>query len=253
MVRIFTVIAILLISVLPATAEWPEGGVLFGGAFEPLAHYCKVAPDGQGGMWAVWQDLDRDIRMQHIDNQGNLMWEYPGQKVTDDTYIQSLPELCPDRHGGIVVAFKDYRHTSKVGYPDIYAQRIDAYGNEVWLHNGLPVVIDIPREQYDFHMVSHVDTLTIIAWSHAIDWQYAEVRAQCLNEKGERLWMDDTLGLVITGGEEGRKRDSGIWTDSSGYIYVTWNDKTDDSLIGGIYAQKIDVEGNTYWDENGIK
>ncbi|MBD3232628.1 MAG: T9SS type A sorting domain-containing protein [candidate division Zixibacteria bacterium] len=74
-----------------------------------------------------------------------------------------------------------------------------------------------------------------------------------MNLKGERLWLEDTLGLVIAGGEEGQKRDPGVWTDSTGYIYLTWNDITDDSLVGGIYAQKIDIEGNKYWDENGVK
>ena len=46
--------------------------------------------------------------------------------------------LVADGHGGVIVAFTDDRNGSR----DIYAQRFDRNGNEVWTTNGVPVCTD---------------------------------------------------------------------------------------------------------------
>ncbi len=232
-----------------ASAEWPEGGIRWGSGFHWPWHQWAVVPDNQGGMFGVWLDADWDFRIQHVDNEGNLMFEYPGVKIIDDPDSQVEPIACSDRQGGIVFAWKEYRNH---GWNDIYLQRVGSDGNEIWEHNGVPVIVDPDRETYDYRLESLSNSMTIVVWNHVTGILSSEIHAQLLDTLGNIQW--DSAGMIISdGGENGYVRHPYVSIDSLDHIYVTWMDKSDDSLNGGVYAQKIDIEGNTYWGENGAR
>lgn len=58
----------------------------------------------------------------------------PCTAVCNAVGTQTLHQVVPDGMGGAVVAWQDLRNG--VDY-DIYAQRMDAYGNMLWASNGI--------------------------------------------------------------------------------------------------------------------
>jgi len=241
-------ISVIMMMAICAYADWPPGGVNWGGGFNFLWHYWSVVPDGQGGFWAVWQDAEWDIRYQHMDNDGNMMFDYPGPKIIDDANYQANPEACSDREGGMIFAFKDYRHS---GSPDIYAQRIGRNGEELWEHNGIPVFVDPLVEDYDQKLELLSDGSVVVTWKHAINWPHGHILAQRVDSTGNILW--GSTGVLIIGDDITQPWDPGISVDSMDNIFITWVDHTEDSLLGGIWNQKLDIGGSKFWGESGTR
>ncbi|MCP4580213.1 MAG: T9SS type A sorting domain-containing protein [candidate division Zixibacteria bacterium] len=250
--RIVLIIIILVLGIpLSTFAEWPVGGVQLSGTVSDWGLQWDVVTDGEGGAWIVWTDPSDDlwdIRVQHIDNEGNLMFELPGLKVVDDPDVQQRPNACSDMRGGMVLCWEDYRSGSR---QDPYAQRIDRNGNIMWDSNGIPIILH-PNEQFDVKLKTNSTGYTIFAWTDVRGTQGipTEVYAQCFDIDGNRQW--DSLGLLIAGGNDDQFK-SDVSMDSSGFFYITWQDQREDSAVGGIYAQKIDSNGDIYWDEAGIR
>lgn len=186
--------------------------------------------------------------MQHVDNDGNLMFDYPGPKIIDDPSPQTYPEVCSDRNGGMIFAFKDYRHA---GNPDIYAQRIGRDGVGLWEHDGVPVFVDPQVEDYDQKLQSLSDGSVVITWKSAVDFPNGQIRAQRVSPMGEALW--DSAGLLLIGNEIAEPWDPDIVVDSMDNIFIAWTDHSDDSIFAGIYFQKLDLAGNNYWGEEGTR
>jgi hypothetical protein len=85
--------------------------------------------DRAGGAVVVWSS--GAIRAQRYDDEGNIMWGATGKAVSSSTSA-AYPAGTEDMFGGIVVAF-----TSGA---NIYAQRLDEYGNKLW-NNGNDVLV----------------------------------------------------------------------------------------------------------------
>jgi hypothetical protein len=237
-------ILILLMTYSISDADWPVGGVQISDYMGMYEQWVS-APDGSGGAWVVYVSYDWDIWVQHIDNEGNLLYPFPGFEAIDDPSYQGEPQVCSDGNGGIVFAFQDYRNGVR---PDIYAHKIDRNGNEVWPHNGVSVFVDPDHEMWNFDLKTNSNGKTIIAWQ--AERELTEILAQCLDADGNKAWGDSALAIGSRSGWQSNLR---VVMDSSYSFYITWEDGRPDSLDGGIYAQKIDTEGNTYWGDEGIR
>ena len=100
-----------------------------------------LCPDGDGGIFAVWQDKNSDpifydLWGQHVSATGELLWSGGAPlPLVEVAWDQDAPTLCPDGQGGFFMAWTD----SRTHLNDIYAQRIDADGQPLWAANGVPV------------------------------------------------------------------------------------------------------------------
>jgi hypothetical protein len=106
----------------------------------------QMIPDGSGGAYAAWAD-DRngpfDLFAQHIDaTTGSPTWNANGNAVCDASGWQHAGAMTRAA-GDVIFTWADQR----LGHPDVYAQRLDATGAEVWADNGV-VVSDATRGQF---------------------------------------------------------------------------------------------------------
>jgi hypothetical protein len=122
----------------------------------------QIVGNGSGGAIIVWED-DRngndDIYAQRIDADGNVKWGYNGLAICAAAGTQLSPQLVSDGSDGAIFCWEDERG----GAFDIYAQRVDAYGNIQWTADGV-VICDELFDQTMPQLVGDDSGGAIIAW-----------------------------------------------------------------------------------------
>ena len=108
---------------------WDEGGMVLYGDDDYNQNYPKVISDGSGGAFVAWTDKRHTpyeggaIYGQHLDSQGNRLWNPEGNKLTADSMTNDLEDLISDGQGGFICI---YRHRYGWSVIDIGAQRVDS-------------------------------------------------------------------------------------------------------------------------------
>ena len=96
----------------------------------------RLVSDEKGGAFVIWAGGDIDgILIQHIDQNGNRLWDMPGKSASlgNASWTNTEFSVCPDSYGGAYIAW-DYRTTFNA-----YIQRIDSVGNRLWGDDGIKI------------------------------------------------------------------------------------------------------------------
>lgn len=108
--------------------------------------FPKIASDGNGGAYIVWQDLRSqlqtasDIYLSHLNSQGSTLWNLT---VCTATNLQINPAICGDGFGGAVIAWEDWRESTT---SRIYSQRVTSYGSTLWANGGVQTISDFSSQ-----------------------------------------------------------------------------------------------------------
>lgn len=248
--------------------------------------YPQIASDGTGGALVTWQDrrnYNHDVYMQRLNSTGGAMWTPDGIPVCTEPHYQYQPRITPQGTAGAIIVWWDYRN--KYSSIDIYAQRVDQYGNCIWEEDGMPVVIaagvqahpqthingsDVPYQPCEGGPVLPGDnplgqdepewqcesgeggepqeTLgggVIITWEDS-RWGSNDIYAQRLDADGTAMW--GVKGTPVCKAE-GTQFKPQITSDGEGGAVIVWHDKRS----GGqdIYAQRIAPNGYALWTNDG--
>jgi hypothetical protein len=150
--------------------------------------------------------------------------------------------MIADGAGGTIVVWQDNRNDSG----DIYAQRLDAYGNALWDANGVPVILE-ESAQIDPRLCPDGSGGAIVVWlCNRFDTH--DLRAQRLDADGNRLWS--VYGVTVVA-NSARQLNPRLIPDGSGGAFVSWEDERS----GGwdIYAQHLQgSNGQRLWLTDGF-
>ncbi|MFX0132185.1 MAG: TolB family protein, partial [Candidatus Hodarchaeota archaeon] len=204
----------------------------------------EITESGIGGAIITWVDNrggDEDIYAQKINGSGTL-WINNGTIIVNATGDQNSQQICSDENEGAIIVWADNRNG--VDY-DIYAQRIDKNGNNLWGSNGT-VLSNAMGDQESPQIVSDGNGGAIITW---VDNRGGDedIYAQKINGSGT-LWINN--GTVIcnaTGDQESPQ----IVSDGNGGAIITWVDNRSASRGYDIYSQLINLTGYVKWINNG--
>jgi len=197
-------------------------------------------PDGDGGAIFTWS-FNGDIFAQRVNARCELMW-YPhdGVPICMAEGDQYLPKIVSDRAGGAIISWQDYRN----GNGDIYAQRINATGNELWESDGV-AICTASWLQNDIHITSDGYGGATIAWRD-IRGATPDIYARRINSAGEVLWSDNGVPICTASGEQSMYD---IKTDFvSGAAIITWWDVPHNTF----FTNRIDATGSVQWGDCGI-
>ena len=155
--------------------------------------------------------------------------------------FQYAPKITSDEMGGAYVVWEDYRD----GSSKIYAQRIDKNGNVKWNINGIQIC-SINSGQGNPQIISDGNGGAIIIW---VDDRNSnlDLYAQRVDSIGNKLW--DSNGNIIFE-NNGNQTQPQIVRATDNIFYVTCID--DRMGAPNIFVQKIDLQGNLIWGDNGI-
>ncbi len=241
---IFTLFAMLLPPP-SSNAGWREDGseVCVKDAHQFL---IDVVSDGSGGSYLVWRDerwgpSDFDIYAQRMDRFGNPIWTLDGIPACFASGNQDTPQIVSDGAGGAIVAWVDLRS----GNNDIYAQRLDGSGNELWTSNGNPVCSET-SSQILTEIIPDGSGGAIIAWVDYRSDASGDVYVQRLDASGSPLW---TVNGLAAGVAAGAQLFGELASDGLGGAIIAWQDER--SGTEDVYAQRVNAGGASLWGAGG--
>lgn len=207
----------------------------------------NLVPDGLGGAIIAWWDRrtgDMDIYAQRVNANGEVQWQPGGVPVCTTPGFQQDLDIASDGEGGAVIAWHDYRASS--GGPDIYVQRISSEGEPQWQLDGILISRQKGYQRYPT-IISDRDGGAIITWH---DWQdgHPNVYVQRVAADGEVLWQEHGVPISVMPEHQWY---AAIAQDGEGGAIITWMDGRN-KAGWDIYAQRVNPEGETLWQENGI-
>ena len=211
--------------------------------------FPNLVPDGEGGAIIAWWDkragfTEMDIYAQRIDAEGQILWKPGGVPVCNVPGAQQELDIISDGKGGAIMAWHDYR--GKTDAPDVYIQRINSKGQAVWTQGGVAVAKAINGQIYP-NIANDGLGGVYITW-HDTRSDSGDIYAQRVDSNGKPQWQENGIPISIT---QGGQLYPAIASDSSGGVVITWMDDRN-GQNWDVYAQYINSEGKTLWQENGF-
>lgn len=207
----------------------------------------SVDSDKQGGVVISWSDFrsgNVDIYAQRLDPLGNILWALNGKVVCNEPSNQGQSKIAVDEQGNSYITWEDRRNNSL--NPDIYAQKLDSNGDEVWLANGVPVCILTNSVQTKPVIVADNLGGAIVAWTDLRN-NNEDIFAQKINSTGNAQWTSN--GIPISTRSAALEGNIKIVSDNSGGAIMCWQ------VFVGVYdllAQLVDANGTVQWAQDGI-
>ncbi len=206
----------------------------------------KIVTDNQGGAVIVWRDqrgANRDIYAQRINKTGVVKWLTDGEPICTASGQQEEHQITTDGQGGAIIVWNDKR-----GVDDIYAQRIDANGNILWIDNGTAICTAT-----NWQRVPQIDADgqggALITWYDYRDDASTnqDVYAHKVDANGVKQWPLENGTMVSN--ETDYQVDPQIVSDHQGGAVITWMDNRgpDDD----IYMQQVNSNGLTVMELGG--
>ena len=212
-------------------------------------HNEKITSDDNGGAFIVWEQWDDllqqwNIALQHINAQGQRLWNLDGVLVSEYPANRLNPKLQKDKQGGVYVVWQELHNG--LDY-DIYAQRFNAQGEHMWTNNGWPIASS-PNSQINPKI--DPDTLSggfYVAWADKRNGLDYDIYAQRMDSLGNAIWPSNGIGVATLNSNQSAV-DIISTTQTQGLI-LTWRDARGGN--NDIYAQKLDPNGAGLWLDQG--
>jgi len=206
-----------------------------------------VAANGAGHIFVVWYDNrngGQDIYAQRLDANGNRLWAEDVRVNSNNAKLRGWsPTVAVDGNGNAVVVWTDDHN----GDSNIYAQRLDASGNQLWAED---VRVDRDSGMVGYYgsppaVAADSSGNAVVVWDDYRngDW---DLYAQRLDVNGNRLWAQDMRvnsdsGTALQVGPD-------VAVDGSGNAVVVWGDTRNGDT--DVYMQRLDVGGNRLWAQD---
>ncbi|UCF05836.1 MAG: T9SS type A sorting domain-containing protein [bacterium] len=241
-------LGLVIVGIPSAWAYWVDDGVAI--ITGTGAHYPQITSDGSGGAIITWYDLrgvlPEDIYAQRIDAAGNLRWASGGVIICGASGYQGSPKITSDGSGGAIIIWYDNRSVTSM---DIYAQRVDAFGNVQWIEDGVVVCTEWEYGE-DPQIISDGSGGAIIAWQEdPMGTGEEDIYAQRIDADGSVLWTAE--GEAICTVPEDNQNPQ-LVSDGSGGAIITWQDARNETTKWDIYAQRVDAFGYVQWTPDGV-
>ncbi len=153
--------------------------------------------------------------------------------------------LVSDGNGGAIVVWQDFRNDVSQNVSDVFAQRINRYGYNLWTTNGVGICTNA-ADQGAPVITTDGNSGAIIAWVDRRNGN-RDVYAQRIDSSGNILWTADGVPVAV---KPGTQQDLHIISDGANGAIIAWQD----SATGAwdIYAQHLDGAGNATWTLGGV-
>jgi len=210
---------------------------------------AEIVGDGRGGAIITWFDFrmgNADIFIQRLDKDGYQKWGDGGKAVCLNISNEVYHKIVEDGEGGCIIVWEDDRN----GNSDIYAQRVDSYGNILWDSAGVAICTS-SLDQEDPQIISDGSGGAIIMWEFK---QGAAgetgLYAQRINSLGQIKWNANGVPLVTSPFTYPAQIKPKITSDGSGGAIIAWTDFSEPN--DNIFAQRINSSGMILWPQNGL-
>jgi hypothetical protein len=237
-------------------ASWGSNPLIFSVPQQLYQQGMNVAPDNAGGVYIAfsYQDMDfSNVGVQHISVEGTVDFPTPnGIVVGDQDGVQMSPQIVSDNNGtqsGAIIAWTDERGARGVG-DDVYAQRIDKNGTELWTANGVAITNTGDSLSQMILQFDSGDTISAATsnggygiivpfYSETADPDVTDIYAQHLNSNGVAQWAPN--GELVESFNTNPDIDLSVQaiSDGNGGAVITWSRSTDFGNTYDLFAQYL--------------
>ncbi|TKJ39855.1 hypothetical protein CEE37_11295 [candidate division LCP-89 bacterium B3_LCP] len=195
-----------------------------------LGGYIDISSDGNGGFFLAIDNDDDNIVAQHIDEMGNPLYGDSGRVVLAGPQLERFPKVTQDGSGGFYVVWDDWRPPYNI-WGSLHMQRFDSEGNPMWSpRDGVFLC-----QSTLFHQIIPDGEGGFILHANPENPYYNN--AKRVSPDGQVLWNRDHVSWYV-------------WTDifpgEPGFFYLGFL-YGNESEGWGIYGQRMDIQGHTYW------
>ena len=167
-------------------------------------------------------------------------WKAEGIAVadSDDNVNRNyFPGVVTDGRGGCYISWMDFRNRTDL---NIFTQRLDSNGREVFPHNGIAVVTASGTQVLNLCTADGRGGI-FFTWVDERDAVHSYIYAQHMDSSGNTLWQ--TNGVKVS---EREGLGAQVITDGVGGIIVNY------TRVFGVVMQRLDSAGNRMWGDSGI-
>lgn len=163
--------------------------------------------------------------------------------VSRETGDQTSPLITSDGSGGAIIVWADAREGVAL---NVYAQRLDAYGEDLWDGDGTPVCT-ADSLQFPVAVIPDGSGGAIIIWTDRRAGN-TDLYAQRLDAAGTALWTPNGIPLTVSTEDQEQATAS---ADGAGGVFIVWKQDGGASL-DDIYAQRLTGSGTVSWAPGGV-
>ncbi|MBU0518223.1 hypothetical protein KJ564_04720, partial [bacterium] len=205
---------------------WGDEGILI---TDYQQSHFNYSTDGMGGLLLVVEDqVYNPMIAFRLGPDGQHLWNENGVVVCDAPGNQTLPAITHDGTGGAYIGWADERGPN---YFDCYLQSIDPSGDIRWTPNGINFH---PYEIYLVQLIPDGEGGIIL---HVGNSDYLDTNfAYRVAPDGHVLWVRRNVSYMT---------EAQIVVGEPGFFYLGYYHY--DPNGDGVYAQKMDMDGNFYW------
>lgn len=156
--------------------------------------------------------------------------------IADRSGEQVQAKIRARADGGCYISWFD---NSTGGY-DVYVQRLDAQGNELWAHNGVLVRDRGVSSTQDYDLEVDAAGFAFVVFNDDVNGN-APITAQLIAPDGQLLW--GATGVQVSGAQTGFKGPPQATVLSDGTFAVVWSNGSPSAL----HVQKLDLLGGPVW------
>ena len=207
-----------------------------------------IIGDGNNGAIICWMDaLTVQVYAQRINSSGYKMWDTPGIRITPLSDYHPYYSIIYDQQGGAIITWEAFNN----GDDNIYAQRIDSFGNLLWDTLGVEICIK-PLPQIEPIITFDGIGGAIILWQDRESGAgVCGLYAQRINSEGQVLWTANGIPICTSPFQDPIQFHPVIVSDGEAGAIVAWDDTRNANTR--VYAQRVNSDGSLQWQNNGIQ
>ena len=226
---------------------------------------------------------DRTIYVRRVYVMNNIVHTSSMTDICTANSNKGGPDIISDGLGGAIISWRDHRNDN---WYEIYAQRIDASGNNLWNADGMPIPSQnmVPNGEGGAIIIVSalplnargIDKAGYIVWATYDGWpdnvqQWVNSALPVSDGAGGAIFpwiqtldydhyeiyaqrLDNSGNIqwntgVLCGLSAGITSELRIISDGSGGAIIAW---TEQNSATKLYAQRVDTSGKTLWTSNGV-
>jgi predicted lipoprotein with Yx(FWY)xxD motif len=252
-VRRIILASVLILLLSTSTANWAAAGdnILWADNGVPVCtgglgpSQIGLVGDGLGGAivaWRDWRNGTTEIWAQRLDANGDSLWAADGVLVASPDFGSMNPKLATDGAAGAIIIWEDWRSGI-----NIYAQRVDFSGDTLWTLDGEPIC-QAADNQTDPQIISDDDGGAIVTWEDFRTLSHYDIYAQRVDGDGNMIWAINGQTICTFSDQQENPQ---LCSDGAKGAIIVWRDHRSGTNYD-IYAQRVDLNGNTKWTGNGV-
>ena len=183
-----------------------------------------------------------------INNYGFAQWN---SSAAINTAVSIQPNDQQDVHivtdgkNGAIMTWLDFRNDVTQAAGDIFAQRINRDGYNLWTGDGVAVCTDT-ADQTAPAITESDNSGAIVAWTDLRNGN-RDIYAQKIDSSGVVQWTTNGVAVSV---KSASQQNVHIISDVAGGAIIVWEDSVNGAF--DIYAQRISNTGSAMWTSGGV-